>query len=134
MFEWLSYLLIFVFGYVTCWAFYFLRGAQISLLLLRSAHVVYLSAMIKALENLFYSREIALEHMLKTGKNSTHISSFEIRFEEDTKMLKKRSIDLLISLHPSFFRNTIEFEDWPTAIQYLTENKESALEFWEKND
>ena len=128
--DWFLYLLVFVFGYLTCRIFYFLRSGRISISLLRVSHIVYLSAMIKALEHLSYAREIVLEHMLRTEKESNQISSFEYRFEEDVKFLKQSSIRQLINLHPQIFHETIQFDDWESAMEFLTEHQNSALYFW----
>ena len=127
--DWFLYLLVFVFGYLTCRIFYFLRSGRISISLLRVSHIVYLSAMIKALEHLSYAREIVLEHMLRTEKESNQISSFEYRFEEDVKFLKQSSIRQLINLHPQIFHETIQFDDWESAMEFLTEHQNSALYF-----
>jgi hypothetical protein len=128
--EIILYFLIFVFGYVTCKTFYFLRSMRTSLRLLRASHLIYLSTIIKAIENLSYSREIMLEHMLKTGKDSTQISSFELRFDEDVKRLQERSIRELDAQHPKFFKNMIEFDDWKSSMQYLMDSKDEVLKFW----
>tara|TARA_R100001163_G_C5068188_1_gene208119 strand:- start:1206 stop:1610 length:405 start_codon:yes stop_codon:yes gene_type:complete len=130
--QWWMYLLTFVFGYVTCRTFYFVRAARVSLTLVRGAHIIYLSALMHVLEYLANAREIMLEHMLIAEKSATQISSFEFRFEQDTKLLKERSIDVLLYCHPSPFRQMLEFEDWEGAMRYLDENSESALKFWDK--
>jgi hypothetical protein len=124
---------MFIFGYVTCKTFYFFRSARLSLVLVKSAHVIYLSSVIKAIEHLAYAREIMLEHMLKSNKNSTQISSFEIRFDEESRALKKRSIEVLQACHPDFFHPMMQFEDWPTAMEYLLQNQKSVFLFWEKS-
>jgi hypothetical protein len=90
--------------------------------------------MIKALENLAYSREIMLEHMLKGEQSGTQISSFELKFEEDVKFFKERSVQLLAGLHPPFFAQMLEFEDWTSASGFLMKNKEAALKFWERTN
>jgi len=121
---------MFVFGYITCRLFYFFRSARLSLSLMRASHVIYLSALIKALEHLSHAREIMREHLIKTEKNSNYISSFEIRFNEDVKLMKKRSIDVLIACHPKFFRPMIDFDDWEEAMTYLQSHNDAALQFW----
>ena len=101
-------------------------------MLLRASHVIYLSSLVKSLEHLSYAREIMLEHLLKTNKNSAQISSFEISFDEDVRLLKFRSIRAFIECHPRFFQSMIEFDDWDSAMAHLQQNKEIALKFWEK--
>jgi hypothetical protein len=128
---WLLGLLTFVFGYVTCRTFYFFRSARLSLTLLKAAHLVYLSVIIKALENLSYSREIMLEHMAVSQKSATQISLFEQQFDSDVKLTRERSIGALRALHPTFFKNTVDFNDWEEAMQYAEQHKEVILKFWE---
>ena len=128
--EWLLYFVIFAFGYTTSKALYFLRSTKLSLRMLRASHLIYLSVMIKALENLSYSREIMLEHMLRTEKNAPQITSFELRFDTDVKALKERSIRSLREEHPKFFQTAIEFDDWDSSMEYLMKHKEIILEFW----
>ena len=131
MHHWWLYLLIFIFGYLTCKTFYFIRSARISLVLIKASNIIYLSSLIKALEHLSYVREIMLEQMLKSGKSSTQISTFEFRFEQDAQTLKRRAISTLLACHPSFFRKQLEFDDWKGAMEYLQKNKSTALKFWE---
>ena len=145
--PWWLYLLIFAFGYFTCRVFYFFRSARISLSLVRASHIIYLSSLIKALEHLLHSREIMLEHLLKSEKSGTYISSFEVRFNEEVNLLKERSVKALIECHPQFFRhmvntlvvsiprsyvNIAKYDDWDSAMKYLKENKQVALQFWNK--
>lgn len=132
--NWWLYLLAFIFGYVTCRAFYFLRVSRLSISLLKISQIVYLSTLVKALEHLSYAREIMLEHMLKTEKGSTQISTFQYRFEEDVRILKEKSIRELLNQHPKVFRNIIEFDDWPSAMRYLMEHKAETLAFWERDN
>ena len=103
-----------------------------SLSLLRTANIIYLSSMVKSIEHLSYARELVREHMLRTGRGAFQISSFEHTFDEDLKLLKDRSIETLLRCHPTFFRPTVEFEDWTSAMQFLQKNKEGALGFWSK--
>ena len=130
--SWLLYLLVFIFGYVTCQTFYFFRSARTALILLRACHLIYLSSIMKAVENMYYARGVVLEHMLRTEKNSAEISTFEMRHEEEIKMLKDRSVDILIDLHPPFFNRLIEFENWEEASNYLEKYRTVVLKFWEK--
>jgi len=130
--DWLLYILTFLFGYITCKTFYFFKSTRLSMIMVKAAHVIYLSSMIKALENLAYSREIMLEHMLKSEKKAAQISSFEFRFEEDVRALKERSIQMLKELHPAFFKQMLDFDNWDEASAFLIKHKEVAWKFWER--
>lgn len=125
---------MFVFGYVTCKTFYFLRAARLGLNLVKASHIIYLSAVIKAIEHMSYARGIVLQHMLEAQKDSVQISSFELRFGEELTALQNRSVEVLMALHPEFFKTTMDFEDWRTAMIYLHKNKAAALAFWENQN
>ena len=72
--------------------------------------------------------------MLKADKKSMEISSFQYRFENEERLLKKRSIEVVKSYYSGLFKEMIEFEDWDGAMKFLMENKRGALDFWRKYD
>ncbi|HHZ95978.1 MAG TPA: hypothetical protein EYN67_10595 [Flavobacteriales bacterium] len=88
--------------------------------------------MMKAVEHMSFARGIVLEHMLRTEKSSAVISMFELRHEEEVRNLKKRSVDLLLDLHPEFFQRMVDFENWEEAAQYVDVHKDVVFKFWEK--
>ena len=122
---------MFVFGYFTCKTFYFFRSARLGLNLVRASHIIYLSAVIKAIEHLSHARGIMLQHMLESEKESIQISSFELRYSEELQVLQDRSVEILMALHPEFFKPTMEFDDWQSAMAYLQKHKDAALAFWD---
>ena len=130
MSPWWLYILIFIFGYLTCRTFYFMRSARVSLSLMKASSIIYLSVLIKSLEQLAYAREIMLEHMIYADKKSFEISSFEMRFEQEVSLFKNRSIATFLACHPQFFRSMVEFDNWDDAMKFLVEHKDSALQFW----
>lgn len=121
---------MFVFGYITHKTFYFLHSARLAIMLLKMSHVIYLSSLIKSLENLSYARELVLEHLIRTERASTQISTFEMSFNKDVEHFKTKSIKTIIHAHPEFFKSVLEFDDWASAMKYLETNKKAALAFW----
>ena len=81
-----------------------------------------------------YARGIVLENMLKAEKNSVAISTFELRHEQDVRTLKDRSINLLIDIHPPFFKRMMEFKTWEEASNYIDTHKDVVFKFWEEDD
>ena len=132
--SWWLHLLTFIFGYITCRTFYFVRSSRMSVSLIKTSHIIYLSAIVKALEHLSYAREVMLEHMIRTESHNTEINSFEFRYKRETEALKARSIDVLKVIHPQFFRSMLSFDDWSSAMEYLQEQKVAVSHFWEKMD
>ena len=132
--SWLLYFLVFIFGYLTCKAAHYIGAAKTGIRVVRNAQLIYLSVVLKSLENLSYSREMTLESLLRSEKQSAEISSFQYKFEEEVRFIKARCIEQLIDEHPPGFRNIIEFKDWETSMAFLTKHKPSVLQFWGYND
>ena len=128
------YFLVFIFGYVTCKTFYFLRANRISLSLIKLSHVIHLSNTLRCIENLIYTRERTREYYLKMEKSSVEISAIEMKFDNDIENLKHNSIKYMLKMHPKFYRETLKFDDWESSMEFLTENKELVFDFWRKYD
>ena len=79
-----------------------------------------------------FARGTVLEHMLKAEKGSAAISAFELKHEEETALLRDRSIKLLIDIHPPFFKKMMEFENWKEASTYVDTHRDIIFKFWEK--
>ena len=131
---WWIYLLTFLFGYITHKTFYFLRAARLSLLLVKASNIIYLSLIVKAIENFAYTKALTIQQMKECDKSKEQIRKFEYRHDEDVVLFKDRSVAVLLEYHPPFFRSMVEFEDWPSAMRYLMANREAALKFWEVDD
>lgn len=127
---WLFGLLTFIFGYLTCRIFYFFRSMRMSIMLQRASQVIYLSSTMKAIEYLAQSRELMLEYMLRTDRNASQISTFEYNFDKDVKHIKEQSINSFKELHPAFFKERIDFEDWDSAMQFLQQHRAAVFSFW----
>jgi|TARA_B100000287_G_scaffold427530_1_gene477309 hypothetical protein len=132
--QYILYFLIFLFGYVTCKTFYFLRANRISLSLIKLGQIVHLSNTLKCVENLVYTRERLREYYLNMDKDSVQISSMEIKFNNDINNLKHNSIEHMLKLHPEFYREALKFHDWQSSMEFLTENKQLVFDFWRKYD
>jgi hypothetical protein len=88
--------------------------------------------MMKAVEHMSFARGIVLEHMLRTEKSSAAISMFEMRHGKEVAKLQKRSVDLLVDLHPKIFQKMLDFENWEGASRYADVHKDVILKFWEE--
>lgn len=117
--------MVFVFGYVTCRTFYFVRANRISLSLIKLAHVIYLSATVKAIETLTNARFTAKMNDVEPYQ-STNV------FDDEIKLLKDQSVTYLLQLHPKFYRDILKFDDWESSMRYLNTNKDAVFKIWKK--
>ena len=125
------HLLTFIFGYVTCRTFYFIKSARVSIILLKIMHVVSLSILIKCIEEYSHAGAQKLKTLTNCGilPSDEVYKKIEIENENNITLFKERSIATILSLHPDYFRNVIEFEDWNTAMVFLQRNKEIGKAF-----
>ena len=122
---WLLHFLVFIFGYVTCKTFYFLRANRISLSLVRLSHVIYLSSVVKSIETLIEARSTAIINNIEPLKSKDF-------FEDEIKTLKENSVAYLLQLHPRFYRDVLTFDDWESSMKYLNQNKDVVFKIWKK--
>lgn len=128
--DWLLYTLIFIFGYVTCKTFYFLRSARISLTLIKVSQLISLGVLARSMESIHYAGTYKMQHLQKTGFSDNKIKIFKSQHEGEVEDYKRRSIDNIINCHSSTFRDMIEFNDWNSAMMYLEKNKDLIDEFF----
>ncbi len=125
------HLLTFLFGYVTCRTFYFVKSSRISVRLLKVMHVVSLGILVKCIEEYSYAESQKLLALLKCGVTEQDEVYKKIvrEHEQDLELFKMRSIAIIHALHPDYFKPTIEFDDWDSAMKYLRDNKNIAQTF-----
>ena len=125
----LLYLLLFVFGYTTCKAFYFIGGARKSMQLVRITQLVALFLTVKGLENFHYSYQYRLNILKESKASSQNLKAFNLQFEDEVGLYKKRAIKKIIDAHGSFFNHLLTFDDWSTAMKFLETNREEIINF-----
>ena len=132
--PWWMYALVFIFGYVTCRTFYFVRSSRLSLSLLLYTQIIYLSSMVKILESLLHTRYFVgrLRHSAK--EMSPVCSEIEQKIDDEIGILKDNSINYLINMHPKFYKDSIKFEDWTTSMLFLEDKKQEAFNFWKHDE
>ena len=125
------HLLTFIFGYVTCRTFYFLKSARTSIILLKIMHVVGLAILTKCIEEYAYSGTQKLKALSDCGVLPTDevYKKIERENENTISLFKQKGIATIISLHPEYFRNTLEFDDWESAMLFLQKNKDIGNAF-----
>lgn len=125
--PWWLYLLVFLFGHLTCRTFYFFRASRISLSLITYSQIIYLSCMRSAVERLSEIKQAAVDE-----HNETH-DELQQKIDEQISILKNNSINYLINMHPKFYRESLAFDDWESSLNFLEEKKEEAFNFWKHN-
>ena len=127
--EWLLYILVFIFGYITCKTFYFFSAARTSINLIRITQLVSLLIFSKSLEHFAYAKSTRLQIMKQNEESDHNVNAFIKTFEQEVEAFKFKGIKSMIDYHSSYFEDLLEFNDWTTAMKYLDDNKEKVFKF-----
>lgn len=132
--EWALLTLMFIFGYITCKVSYFIKATRASVLLLKAAQLVSLGLLARAMEDFYYAKIYRMEKMIESQESDHNISAFSYRMEEELAAYKKKSVQGLIELHPSFFKEIVEFDDWASGMEYLKKNEQVVQAFFSRRE
>ena len=127
--PYLFYVLFFVFGYVTCKAFYFLNAIKKSIIILRSSQLIGLFVLSRALEDFYYAKEFRIGVMNEDGDSKQNITAVGYRFDEEVSLFKRKSIKRIIEAHGNFFVQLADFNDWKSAMAFLEDNRKYITDF-----
>ena len=127
--EWWLQLLLFVFGYVTCSTFYFLKSTRASIAILKATQLVSLYILTRSLEHFAFGRETRLHHMRRAEESEHNINAFLRLYNKEVKDFQRRSVQQIVDAHPKFFQQVLEFDDWESAMELLNKNKPEMYAF-----
>ena len=127
--EWLLYLLVFIFGYITCKTFYFFGATRTSVNLIRITQLISLLIFSKSLEHFAYAKNTRLHVMKQNAESEHNINAFVKMFDQEVADFKYKGIKAIVNYHSSHFQELLEFDDWKTAMKYLDDNKEIVFKF-----
>tara|TARA_Y100000034_G_scaffold133989_2_gene201183 strand:+ start:199 stop:600 length:402 start_codon:yes stop_codon:yes gene_type:complete len=125
----LLYFLIFIFGYITCKTFYFASASRKSILLLQTTQLIGLFILVRAIESFNYAMQYRIDVMKKNNASEQNIKAFKLRYNDEVNLFKRRSVEKIIDAHGGFFSQTIEFDDWKSAMIFLEKNRENIINF-----
>lgn len=101
--------------------------------MIRVSQVTALTALTKAIENLYFSRTYKIQKMREEGADEEAIKEFDNSFEKDYIEFKKKSINAIIDSHTGVFKQLVTFKDWHSAMNFLNKNKELAIRILKEN-
>jgi hypothetical protein len=118
---WWLYLLVFAFGYLTCKTFYFLKEIRLGLVMLKISHCLSLYTIVRGVESLEYTKAMRLNELRLREESERNVKAYQLNFDADIKLYKDKSIREIINMHPKFYRDLIEYDDWDSAMRFLNE-------------
>ena len=127
--DWILYPLVFIFGYVTCQTFYFLRSARLSLSVIKCAELISLLMLARSVENYEFTANHKLKKLIDTGFSDSKIEKYKIASEAEITIYKEAAVATLLLCYNDLFRNFCKFDNWESAMKYLQENRNFAYTF-----
>ncbi len=118
---WWLYLLVFAFGYLTCKTFYFLKEIRLGLVMLKISHCLSLYTIVRGVESLEYTKAMRLNELRLREESERNVKAYQLNFDAEIKLYKDKSIREVINMHPKFYRDLIEYDDWDSAMRFLNE-------------
>jgi hypothetical protein len=121
----------FVLGCLACRIFYFIRSGKTAIVVLKVAQIIYLTMLMRCIEDWYYSHTIKLESLRKSGVEYGDEMYVQTKKDHEERLseFKRRSINFMIDAHPGLFKEAIEFKDWREAMKFLEKNKQMAILF-----
>ena len=116
---WWLYLLVFAFGYLTCKTFYFLKEIRLGLVMLKISHCLSLYTIVRGVESLEYTKAMRLNELRLKEESERNVKAYQLNFDAEIKLYKDKSIREIINMHPKFYRDLIEYDDWDSAMRFL---------------
>ena len=118
---WWLYLLVFSFGYLTCKTFYFLKEIRLGLVMLKISHCLSLYTIVRGVESLEYTKAMRLNELRLREESERNVKAYQLNFDAEIKLYKDKSIREIINMHPKFYRDLVEYDDWDSAMRFLNE-------------
>ena len=119
--------LIYVFGYMTCKTFYYLKASQLGVTLIQTANVFSLFLLTRALENYEVSRARCLNDLKQKNLSKKNLEVYETNLKTEVDNFKRKSITSLVGSHPDFFQYVLDYNDWESGMKFLEDNRDLII-------
>ena len=122
--EFILYLLVFVFGYVTHRTFHTYIAAKTGSLIFLHSKLTSLLMLIKCIESYNYIKAFGMIQLQKNEATNKQVEAFTTMIDNDISFFKKQSIKNINNLVPEYLRVLEHFEDWDEAMMFLVKFKQ----------
>tara|TARA_R100000152_G_C6616047_1_gene68295 strand:+ start:286 stop:519 length:234 start_codon:yes stop_codon:yes gene_type:complete len=71
---------------------------------------------------------LCLKDLRERETSERNLKIYEENLNQEIEVFKKKSISLLLEVHPDFFKDIIPYTDWKSGMKYLESNKNVIVE------
>ena len=117
--EFLLYLLVFMFGYVTHRTFFTYTSTKSALVILQNAQITSLLSLTRCMQNYAYVKSFGSLQLANHGASESEVENYEKFIDNDIEFFKRSSISSMLRDTPDYFMPAVQFTDWDSAMKYL---------------
>lgn len=122
--EFLLYVLVFVFGYVTHRTFHTYMAAKTGSLIFLHSKLTSLLMLIKCIESYNYVKAFGMMQLKKNEATDKQVEAFTTMIDNDITFFKKQSIKNINILIPEYLKVLEHFDNWDEAMMFLVKFKQ----------
>lgn len=122
--EFLLYVLVFVFGYVTHRTFHTYMAAKTGSLIFLHSKLTSLLMLVKCIESYNYIKAFGMMQLKKNEATDKQVEAFTTMIDNDITFFKKQSIKNINILIPEYLKVLEHFDNWDEAMMFLVKFKQ----------
>ena len=121
--EFILYVLVFLFGYITHRTFHTYTAAKTGSLIFLHGKLTSLLMLVRAIEKYTYVKSYGVMNLQKQNATESEIAAYKILIENDIDHFKRQSIKAINKPIPEYLKVLEHFENWDEAMMYLAKFK-----------
>ena len=121
--EFLLYLLIFLFGYVTHRTFHTYIATKTGSLIFLHSKMTALLILLRAIEQYSYVKTFGAMQLEQKDATENEVSAYKIMIDNDIDFFKRQSIKNINSHIPEYLKVLEHFDNWDEAMLFLVKYK-----------
>ena len=122
--EFLLYLLVFLFGFITHRTFHAYIGAKTGSLIFLHCKLISLLVLLRALEQYNFTKAHLSLQMKQKGLSDNDVAAFNTLIDNDIDNFKKHAIKQINKQIPDYLQTLESFYNWDEAMLYVAKFKQ----------
>ena len=126
--EFILYVLVFLFGYLTHRTFHSYTAAKTGSLIFLHGKLTSLLMLVRAIEKYNYVKSYGMIELQKHDATESEVTAYKIIIDNDIDYFKRQSIKAINKPIPEYLKVLEHFESWDEAMMFLAKFKKEIPE------
>ena len=126
--EFILYVLVFLFGYLTHRTFHSYTAAKTGSLIFLHGKLTSLLMLVRAIEKYNYIKSYGMIELQKHDATESEVTAYKIIIDNDIDYFKRQSIKAINKPIPEYLKVLEHFESWDEAMMFLAKFKKEIPE------